>query len=90
MTSRGEAAVGFFDDVVPSEGAGERAEYDELRARPFDRGFSGPPREWVLPAALPWAAKLGEGPQACVALERVRCWPGGEPGSHAVSAPRAA
>jgi len=69
--------MGFFDDVVPSGDPGGRAEYEELRARRSDSGFDGPPREWVLPAALPWAVKLGAGPHACVALERVRCWPDG-------------
>jgi len=60
--------MGFFDDVVPSGDPGGRAEYEELRARRSDSGFDGPPREWVLPAALPWAVKLGAGPHACVAL----------------------
>ncbi len=69
--------MGFFDDVVPSGDDAEREEYEELRARRSGPDLDAPPRDWVLPAALPWAVKLGEGPLACVALERVRCWPDG-------------
>ncbi|GAA3875484.1 hypothetical protein GCM10022243_45510 [Saccharothrix violaceirubra] len=56
----------FFD--VPERKQG----FEELTA--WDPSSRSAPREWVLPATVPWTARLGEGRSAVVVLDQVRCW----------------
>ncbi|GAA1873284.1 hypothetical protein GCM10009836_62840 [Pseudonocardia ailaonensis] len=64
--------MGFFDEAVP-DGV---LEPPLLRARQRDQRYQ-PPRDWVLPAVLPWGRRLAEGSATVIALDHVECWPEG-------------